>query len=129
MRRFFRELFSAKFIRPKTIAGRILVAVFSLHSLSVIAAPLTLDDAVHAALRQNQSIKVQLFSTGIARANLLTAEGQFDPVIRFDQSHTDSPYVPNVANLLALGSTRVDSYSLSLNGTTPWGLNFSLGGN
>ena len=50
------------------------------------AQPLTIDDAIRLALANNRSIKVDAYSRAIARANLLSAYGQFDPALNFSRS-------------------------------------------
>lgn len=94
--------------------------------------PLTLDNAIKLALANNRSIKVDSYSRLIARANLLAAYGGFDPSINFSRSYGESynPSLPTVDNGFLPPATLVqaDNYSLSLNGTTPWGTVYSLGG-
>ncbi|HTX65340.1 MAG TPA: TolC family protein [Opitutaceae bacterium] len=96
------------------------------------AAGLSLDDAVKLALANNRSIKVDTYSKAIARANLLAAYGGFDPTINFNRSHSEaySLSLQSVQNTIIPISTQVwqDDYSLTLNGTTPWGAVWSLGG-
>jgi outer membrane protein len=94
--------------------------------------PLTLDEAIRLALAHNSSIKVQSYSRDIARANLLSAYGQFDPSLNFQRSYsqTDSPALASLDTGLRSPATftQTDNYSLSLNGLLPWGLGYSLGG-
>jgi outer membrane protein len=91
------------------------------------AAPLTLDEAIARALRQNQRIKVSAFGRGIARANVLTAYGRFDPAITFRRTYSESE-VPVTTTPLVSQLTKTDDYSLALEGMTPWGATYSLGG-
>ncbi|HVU25755.1 MAG TPA: TolC family protein [Opitutus sp.] len=88
---------------------------------------LTLDDAIRLALEKNQQIKVEAFGRSIARADLLTALGKFDPSLNFRRSFSESN-APASSNPTVGQIVQTDDYSLSLDGTTPWGLNFSLGG-
>ena len=94
--------------------------------------PLTLDEAIRLALAHNSNIKVQSFSRDIARANVLTAYGQFDPSLNFQRSYSQSDNPALAAPDTGLRSpatfTQTDNYSLSLNGLLPWGLGYSLGG-
>ena len=91
------------------------------------AAPLTLDDAIRLALDKNRNIKVEDFSRGIARANLLAAYGQFDPSINFARSYSESNSLLTVDPLLTqLELVKTDNYNLSLDGVMPWGLNYSI---
>jgi outer membrane protein TolC len=93
---------------------------------------LTLDEAIRLALANNSVIKVQSYSRGIARANLLTAYGQFDPSINFQRSYsqTDLPALASIDTGLRSPATftQTDNYSLTLDGQMPWGLSYSLGG-
>ncbi|HWA86299.1 MAG TPA: TolC family protein [Opitutus sp.] len=88
---------------------------------------LTLDDAIRLALEKNQQIKVDAYGRSIARADLLAALGKFDPSLNFRRSFSESN-APYSANPIVGQIVQTDDYSLSLDGTTPWGLNFSLGG-
>jgi outer membrane protein len=90
------------------------------------AAPLTLDEAIARALRQNQRIKVSSFERGIARANVLTSYGRFDPALTFRRKYTESE-LPVSSNPIVSQITKTDDYSLALEGATPWGLSYSLG--
>jgi outer membrane protein TolC len=94
---------------------------------------LTLDDAISLALANNRSIKVDAYSRSIARANLLSAYGQFDPSLNFTRSYqeayTASSAAPENGFLPPATLIQSDYYSLSLGGVLPWGLQYSLGGN
>lgn len=88
---------------------------------------LTLNDAIKLALEKNPQIKVQSYGRSIARADLLTAIGQFDPAINFRRSYAESE-APYSVNPFVGQIVKTDDYSLTLDGVTPWGLQFSLGG-
>src|SRR4051812_19730979 len=88
---------------------------------------LSLDEAIRLALEKNKAVKVDSFSRSIARANLLTAEGRFDPALTFRGSYSEDENPAGLGSLVSQVS-RSDDYSLSLDGVTPWGLNYSLGG-
>jgi len=94
--------------------------------------PLTIDEAIKLALANNANVRVQSYSRGIARANLLTAYGQFDPSINFQRSYsqTDDPALASLDTGLRSPATftQTDNYSLTLDGQMPWGLSYSLGG-
>ncbi|MDD2763416.1 MAG: TolC family protein [Opitutaceae bacterium] len=96
------------------------------------AETLTLDDAVRLALENNRSIKVDAYSRAIARANLLSAYGQFDPALNFNRSYnevyTASSAAPENGFLPPATLIQGDYYSLSLGGVLPWGTIYSLGG-
>lgn len=106
-----------------TFSVLLAVAVGALAS----AAPLTLDDAIKLALQNNQRVKVSTFNPQIARANLTTAYGAFDPVLTFNRNYgedeTPGALTPPAARLL----TQSDHYSLSLDGALPFGTTYSIG--
>jgi Outer membrane protein len=91
------------------------------------AQTLSLEDAVRLALEKNPQIEVESYGRSIARADYLTALGRFDPALTFRRSYAedDSPISSNpiVSQLI-----KTDDYSLALEGTTPWGMNYSIGG-
>lgn len=88
---------------------------------------LTLDDAIRLVLDKNQSIKVDTFSRAIARADLLAAEGQFDPAVNFSRRYSEDA-TPAVADPPIPFLTKTDTYSLSLGFSMPWGGTYSLAG-
>lgn len=89
------------------------------------AAGLTLDEAIRLALQRNQSLKVSAFTPQIARANVLTEYGRFDPEINFSRSQGEREASGFLATL-PRPSTTTDRYSLSLGGSSPWGLSYRL---
>jgi len=88
---------------------------------------LPLEVAIRTALQKNQDIKVEAYAPEIARANVLTALGQFDPALTFDRSYSvvDTPLVPGSP---LTSQVKTDDYSLALQGTLPTGLTYSIGG-
>jgi outer membrane protein TolC len=93
---------------------------------------LTIEDAIRQALAHNPGIKVQAFSRDIARANLLTAYGKFDPALNFQRSAAgaETPSLRDPITGLRPAGTSIDTdnYSLSLDGQLPWGASYSIGG-
>jgi outer membrane protein len=89
---------------------------------------LTLDEAVRLALENNPDIKVEAYAPIIAQANVLSAYGQFDPAINFNRSYSRSFSYPPVPAPLPPLLAELDSYSLTLNGSLPTGLIYSIGG-
>jgi outer membrane protein len=87
---------------------------------------LTLEEAIQLALDHNKTLKVDGFFRTIARANLLEAQGRFDPSVNFRRSYSEDED-PKRANPLVREVSQRDDYSLSLDGLTPWGLSYSLG--
>lgn len=92
------------------------------------ASPLTLDDAIRLALQKNEALKVSAFSPQIARAQVLVAAGAFDPTLNFRRTYAETETPGAVTPLLNRGLTQTDDYRLSVDGLTPWGLTYSLGG-
>lgn len=107
------------------------LVLFSLAAISATAAEgatvLTLDDAVRLALERNAQIKVEAFERSIARADLLTALGQFDPALTFRRSYSENSALGR-SNVIVADLIKTDDYSLGLEGTTPWGMRYHLGG-
>ncbi len=110
-------------IRPWAFA---LLVALSTIPLITHAAPLTLDDAIQLALKKNPALQVSAFSPQIARANVLTATGAFDPTLNFRRTYTENE-APVTFSPLVTTRTQTDDYRLSLDGLAPWGLTYSLG--
>ncbi len=91
---------------------------------------LTLSDAIQQALAKNYTIKVDRFSTPIARADLLAAWGTFDPVLSATYSYSEdgNPQPTDPTGNRPPGTVvESDYYDLSLRGLTPWGLSYRFG--
>lgn len=88
---------------------------------------LSLDEAIRLALERNKAVKVDAFFRSIARANVLEAQGRFDPALNFRRSY-DEEGVPAALGSPVTKLTQTDDYSLSFDGIMPWGLSYSLGG-
>jgi outer membrane protein len=97
---------------------------------SVPSAPgpqLSLDEAIRLALEKNLNLKVSAFSPEIARANVLAEYGRFDPELTFRRDYSQEDNLLST-NPLVTRLTKQDDYSVSIDGSTPWGLSYSLGG-
>jgi outer membrane protein len=110
-------------------AAPLALAAFAAATLSAqVTEPLlTLNDAIRLALANNQNLKVVSYTPRIARANWLTAAGQFDPALTFSRTVSDQ------REPVALGSPLLDevktsAYSAGLQGLTPWGMTYNIGG-
>jgi outer membrane protein len=88
---------------------------------------LRLEDAVRLSLERNPQIKVEAFGQSAARADVLAAKGRFDPALTFRRSYAEDG-TPISANPLVASLIKTDHASLAFEGTTPWGMNYSLGG-
>jgi outer membrane protein TolC len=91
---------------------------------------LTLEEAVQMALARNFSIQVQRFEPRIARENITSELGRFDPTL--DLSATRSEITRN--NLATADGrddgrsvTRVDNIGSGVSGLTPLGTTYDLG--
>ena len=99
----------------------------------LIAAPLraetalTLDDAIRLALERNQVIKVEAYNRPIARANVLTELGRFDPALTFRRSYSEDS-APSSLNDFNNDLVQSDNYAVGVEGYTPWGMSYTLGG-
>src|SRR6185369_1267221 len=82
------------------------------------AAPLTLDDAIRLALQRNYALKVSAFGPDIARANVLTAYGAFDPEFTFRRSYREGQVQVSTVPLIT-SVTQTDDYALSFGGLAP----------
>jgi len=89
--------------------------------------PLTLQEAIQRALAHNRQIKVVRFSPEIARARLLGGKGAFDPALTFGREYAreQTPFASGVGAPGLL--TKRDGYRASVEGRTPWGLDYNIG--
>lgn len=119
---------SAFSIRHSPFARGLLAGLaFACAAVAARAQPLLLDDAIRLALEKNPQIKVQAYGRSIARADLLTALGKFDPTLNFTRSYREDASLA-ASNVIVANLIKTDDYSLGLQGTTPWGLSYNLKG-
>lgn len=95
--------------------------------------PLTLEEAIQRALAKNYTIQIRALGFDIARGNLLAEWGRYDPVLSGSFAH-DEDGSPQSADPFSgarppSSIVETDSVDLSLQGTTPWGLNYRLRAN
>lgn len=88
---------------------------------------LTLDEAMRLALERNPQIRVDAYGRSIARADWLAAVGRFDPAITFRRSYSESNS-PSYGPTVLTDVYQTDDYSLGLEGFTPWGMSYRIGG-
>src|SRR5690606_34601306 len=86
-----------------------------------------LEDAIRFALEKNPQIRVDDYSRSIARANLLAERGRFDPAITFERSYREVSSLA-ASNVIIADLIKTDIYSIGLEGTTPWGMSYRIGG-
>jgi outer membrane protein len=89
---------------------------------------LTLDDAIHLALRRNKTLKVASYGPGIARANLLVARGAFDPAIALSRTYSSSQFNASIGPIPVEDLTKVDYFSAGVQGLLPLGTQYSVFG-
>ena len=122
----FADLFrsSSSMVRRGSLLAALLgVAFLPAHAETT----LSLDEAVRLALERNPQIKVESFGRSIARADLLTALGRFDPQLTFRRAYREDSSLAS-SNVIVADLIKTDDYSIAFEGTTPWGMNYSLGG-
>lgn len=107
------------------LLARPLAALGLAFAASAAAQPLTIDDAIRLALQKNQALKVSAFTPEIARANVLTEYGRFDPALTFRRDYSVNETSRTVLTGLI---EKTDSYDVGIVGATPWGLTYNLGG-
>jgi len=89
---------------------------------------LTLGDAIQLALRRNRDLKVASYYPGIARANLLAARGQFDPALVASRTFNESQFNTYSGLIPVSEQTKVDTYSIGVQGILPLGTLYSITG-
>lgn len=104
------------------------IPVLLLGTLLRAETKLSLDDAVRLALEKNPLIKVQDYSRSIARAEWVAALGRFDPAIAFRRSYSEDNSPSYFGGDIAAELIQSDNYNLALEGNTPWGMSYSIGG-
>lgn len=93
---------------------------------------LGLEDAIRLALSESHLVRIQSFGIPIARANLTLAWGAFDPHLTgsYSSGFDRTPLTPftNGGALRPFSVNDSDSLSAGLEGDTPWGMSYRLGG-
>jgi outer membrane protein len=92
-----------------------------------VSPTLTLDDAIHLALRKNKNLKASSYYRGISRANLLVARGAFDPSLVGNRSSSNQPENLGIGSVV-IDNIRTDSYSFGLQGVLPLGTQYTITG-
>jgi outer membrane protein TolC len=96
---------------------------------------LTYRDAIQRALAKNFQIQVETYNPKIAKANTLSQEGAFDPIVgltytldenRHDLSALNPTFDPTLSDAGDFASQSGNEATASITGLTPWGLNYSL---
>lgn len=94
---------------------------------------ITLDDAIQQALAKNFTIRTESFGPRIAAAQLLQAQGLFDPTLRASYARSEDgasqPADPFSNTRPPSSVVQVDDYSASLGGRTAWGMTYAFTGN
>jgi outer membrane protein TolC len=114
-------------------ASRLVLAAAGLAALTAGAQEtLTLEDAIQQALAKNYTIRVESFGPRIASAQLLQAQGLFDPTLRFSYNRSEDgatqPTDPFSNTRPPASIIQIDDYQASLGGRTAWGATYSLTG-
>ena len=92
---------------------------------------LSLDDAIRMALAKNFSIEVTRFAPQIARQNVTSALGRFDPnfTARWNSSEDTRSdfFLGTQRHVSRTTTTQNASASVLIDGLTPWGLSYDAG--
>lgn len=120
---------------PRTLAALLALAAGACLARAQAEPPadpaLSLEEAIRLALSKNYAIRVESFNTPIARANLTTEWGRFDPAIqltyRFSESGDPQSADPITGAHPASYIVSQDYYEAGLGGLLPWGLRYSIG--
>ncbi|GAB4348429.1 MAG: TolC family protein [Candidatus Abyssubacteria bacterium] len=91
---------------------------------------LSLQEAVARALEANLDIKVERYNPDIRDAELLSAEGEFDPIIRLEYSYSDEEIPQTVREGLASDAAETETIrkdlALTFEGKIPTGTEYQL---
>jgi outer membrane protein TolC len=91
---------------------------------------LGLRDVVVRALAANLDIKVERYNPDIRDAELLSAEGEFDPTIRLEYSYSDSEIPQTVREGLASNAAETETtrkdFALTFEGKIPTGTEYQV---
>ena len=143
----FRPLFSRLALGAALLAAPALFAGENESAVRPTALRLTAESAIQAALAKNFSIEVQRFEPRIARENVTSALGRFDPVfdlsVKRDETSQRNAFASGgqIDPVTGLEITpfsagvrlpvrrvnRLDNFSAGLRGGTPLGVSYDLG--
>ncbi len=126
---------------PTTLNPRPFLAFFAALPLAVLAGEnipvarpsllrLNTESAIQAALAKNFAIEVQRYQPRIAKEDLTSALGRFDPVFDLTVQRDESSQAEAFANGVRLpvrALNRLDNFSAGLRGSTPIGTRYDLG--
>jgi outer membrane protein TolC len=94
--------------------------------------PLSLADCFTEALKHNLNVQIEQTAPQISLYNLQSAYGGYDPQLSLGGSHSynDSGAYLNSDGSLAIPTIdKNNSFNAGINGATPWGMTYNLGGN
>lgn len=111
----------------------LLIASAGLAALGATAQEtITLEDAIQQALAKNYTIRVESFGPRIAAAQLLQAQGLFDPTFRASYTRSEDgasqPTDPFSNTRPPASIIQLDDYQASLGGRTAWGSTYAFTG-
>ncbi|MBC8094525.1 MAG: TolC family protein, partial [Akkermansiaceae bacterium] len=91
---------------------------------------ISLEDCIQMVLRQNVDIQIERSNPQIARFNLRSSYGAYDPTLAFSAERGHSEAGPTLLGTNFISGTVSDgnSVSSSLDGLLPWGMLYSLRG-
>jgi len=92
---------------------------------------LSLDDCIQQALTHNLDVQIQRYNPQISLFNLSGSYSGYDPTFGFSGQHQYNRSGAEFENgqRVAGSQYNADTYASSINGGTPWGMTYDLGGN
>jgi outer membrane protein TolC len=92
---------------------------------------LSLQECIDLTLKNNIELQIQRYNPEIARYNLKSAYGAYDPTVFFSGQHQHTESGPTFLGTNIIGGTLsdVDSFNTYLTGTTPIGTTYRFFGN
>lgn len=126
------------------LSGLLLAGVVSLSSLAPVFAnaadtnganvrPLRLEECIFTALRQNRQLQIERLTPVIARSQLSSAYGYYDPIFLADAYAQDSEdpggFDPTDFSRDAVYGADSETAHADLTGFLPWGMSYSVFGN
>ena len=94
--------------------------------------PISLQNAIERALEHNLDLQIERYNPLIARSDLSAAYGGYDPFVSASGAHSYSLSGGGFSSIIGTNTParreERDSFSASVNGLLPWGLNYNLSG-
>jgi len=98
------------------------------------ARTMSLQDCIQEALRHNLDVQIQRYNPQISLYNLDAAYGGYDPSLNISGKHSfnvtpGGGFNQYSTNSIPARTTESDGFNSGINGTLPWGLQYTFSGN